>query len=282
LEVNSRVPGHESRDAEPPTRPVASEPPPRAPQLLVLDLGLTPYDDAWALQKRAAAARISGELPEDLLILVQHPPVVTLGRSTKPGHLLATPERLESLGIALRDVERGGDVTIHEPGQLVVYPIIDLKRHRKDLHWYLRQIEEGIIRALATFGLTCGRVPGLTGVWRGEDPIARRKLASIGVHARDWVTWHGVALNVSNDLQTFDFTVPCGIDGVSMGTVWRECVSAGLPVPEFAAVQQAVVDALADVFTLQPIALSSALSARDGNAKWEQVCAALHIGHGHT
>jgi len=101
--------------------------------LYTLDLGLTPYDDAWALQKRAAAARISGALDEDLLILVQHPPVVTLGRSTKPAHLLATPQYLEAQGIQLRDVERGGDVTVHEPGQLVAYPIIDLKRHRKDL-----------------------------------------------------------------------------------------------------------------------------------------------------
>lgn len=276
--MNSQVMSPETRVTEPETRQVTPQPAPRDPQLFVLDLGLTPYDDAWALQKRAAAARISGELPEDLLIVVQHPPVVTLGRSTKPGHLLATPERLESLGIALRDVERGGDVTIHEPGQLVLYPIVDLKRHRKDLHWYLRQIEEGIIRGLATFGLECGRVPGLTGVWRGEDPIARRKLASIGVHARDWVTWHGVALNVCNDLSTFDFTVPCGIDGVSMGTVARECASAGLPVPDYEDVQHAVVHALADVFALVP----KALSGCDDDAELEQVCAALHIRHGHT
>ena len=218
--------------------------------LYILDLGLTSYDDAWALQKRAAAARISGALPEDLLILVQHPPVVTLGRSAKPGHLLASAESLEARGIQVRDVERGGDVTIHEPGQLVAYPIIDLKRHRKDLHWYLRQIEEAVIRALATFALECGRVEGLTGVWRTRPDGTRVKLASIGVHARDWVTWHGVALNVENDLSTFDHTVPCGIDGVTMSSVVRECLAAGLPIPTVEAVQQAVVDATGSVFGL--------------------------------
>ena len=218
-------------------------------QLYVLDLGLTPYDVAWGIQKRAAAARISGELDHDLLILVQHPPVVTLGRGTKPGHLLATAEYLAACCVQLRDVERGGDVTIHEPGQLVAYPIIDLKRHKQDLHWYLRQVEESIIVALRTVGLDTGRVAGLTGVWR-EDALGKRKLASIGVHAKDWVTWHGVALNVENDLSTFAHTVPCGIDGVAMSTVARECAVCHQPVPGFAQVQQAVTDGFASVFTL--------------------------------
>ncbi len=225
--------------------------------LYTLDLGLTPYDDAWALQKRAAAARIRGALHEDLLILVQHPPVVTLGRSTKPGHLLATAEHLEAQGIALRDVERGGDITVHEPGQLVAYPIIDLKRHRKDLHWHLRQVEAGVMQALATLGLETTRVAGLTGVWC-EDDRGRRKLASIGVHARDWVTWHGVALNVENDLRTFDHTVPCGIDGVTMSTVTRECARAGVAVPSFDAVQHALVHGMGAVFTLTPTPLPAA------------------------
>ncbi len=229
--------------------------------LYTLDLGLSPYDDAWALQKRALAARISGELPEDLLILVQHPPVVTLGRSTKPGHLLASAEYLEAQGILLREVERGGDVTIHEPGQLVAYPIVDLKRHKKDLHWYLRQVEEIVMRALATFGLECARVEGLTGVWRLRPDGTRAKLASIGVHARDWVTWHGVALNVENDLSTFNHTVPCGIDGVEMSTVARECARAGLSVPSFADVQHAVTRAAGDVFSISPLALPTPLRA---------------------
>lgn len=218
-------------------------------QLFVLDLGLTDYDEAWAFQKAAAAARITGALAEDLLILVQHPPVVTLGRATKPGHLLASAESLEARGIQVRDVERGGDVTIHEPGQLVAYPIIDLKRHKQDLHWYLRQIEEAIMRALCTFGVDTVRVAGLTGVWR-EDARGQRKLASIGVKARDWVTWHGVALNVENTLATFDHTVPCGIDGVTMSTVAAECEKEGADVPSFTSVQSAVTKAMGEVFAL--------------------------------
>lgn len=217
-------------------------------RLLVRDLGLTPYDDAWSLQKSIAAARISGEQPNDVLLLVQHPPVVTLGRSTKPGHLLATPELLASHGIALRDVERGGDVTIHEPGQLVAYPIFDLKQHTRDLHWYLRQIEESVIRALASFGLNTTRRAGLTGVW-----IDSRKLASIGVHARDWVTWHGVALNVENELSTFEFVVPCGIDDVQMTTVARELIASHRVYPGLDAVKTAFVASVAEVFQLSPV-----------------------------
>jgi len=227
--------------------------------LYVVDLGLCPYDDAWAYQKRALAARISGELPEDLLILVQHPPVVTLGRRTKPDHLLASPDSLEARGIQVREVERGGDVTVHEPGQLVAYPIVDLKRHKQDLHWYLRQVEESIMRALGALGLEAGRVDGLTGVWR-TDAEGPRKLASIGVHARDWVTWHGVALNVSNSLATFDHTVPCGIDGVTMTTVAREFERMGLEGPSFATVQASVVRGFGEVFGLDTVPLATGLS----------------------
>jgi len=231
-------------------------------QLYVLDLGLTPYDVAWALQKRARAARISGELSEDLLILTQHPPVVTLGRSTKPGNLLVTPEYLASRGVELRDVERGGDVTIHEPGQLVAYPIIDLKRHKQDLHWYLRQIEEVVIRAVATTGLACGRVEGLTGVWHTRPDGHRVKLASIGVHAKEWVTSHGVALNVLNDLATFRYTVPCGIDGVEMSTVARECARASLPTPVPTDMHAAITHQLAEQFGLHAAPLPQSLRAQ--------------------
>lgn len=217
--------------------------------LSVRALGLMDYDEAWALQRETARRRIAGEEPHDVLLLVQHPPVVTLGRSTKPAHLLRSAQELQALGVQLRDVERGGDVTVHEPGQLVAYPIIDLKRHRQDLHWYLRQVEEAIIVALRQFGLETCRVAGLTGVWR-SDNAGTRKLASIGVHAKDWVTWHGVALNVENDLSTFAHTVPCGIGGVEMSTVQRECTRASLRVPDIAAVTAAVAAAFADVFSL--------------------------------
>jgi lipoyl(octanoyl) transferase len=119
--------------------------------------------------------------------------------------------------VELFEVERGGDVTFHGPGQLVGYPIVDLKRHRQDLHWYLRKIEEALINALADYGIPGERNPTFTGVWtRGK------KIASIGVHARDWVTWHGFALNVTTDLSFFDLIVPCGINGVVMTSIARE------------------------------------------------------------
>ena len=217
-----------------------------SPLLLVRDLGLVDYDVVWELQKRTAADRISGALAQDTLLLVQHPPVVTLGRSTKPANLLATPDVLAAHNIQLRDVERGGDVTVHEPGQLVAYPIIDLKQHTQDLHWYLRQVEHAIILALAAIGLDATRQAGQTGVWRDG-----RKLASIGVHAREWVTWHGVALNVQNDLRTFAHVVPCGIEHVTMTTVMRECELSGVPYPGWNAVRDAVANGFSEAFGLE-------------------------------
>lgn len=185
--------------------------------LLVADLGLQPYADALAFQREVARARIAGAVEDDVLLLVEHPPVVTLGRSAKSAHLLASPAYLRQQGVEVFEVERGGDVTFHGPGQLVGYPIIDLKQHRRDLHWYLRQVEQLLIDAMARYGLRCGRNPPYTGVW-----IDDRKIASIGVHARDWVTWHGFALNVATDLRFFDFIVPCGIQSVRMTSLHAE------------------------------------------------------------
>lgn len=187
------------------------------PSLLVADLGEMPYAAALELQRAAARARIAGRLAEDLLLLVEHPPVVTMGRASRAVHLLASPALLAARGVELFEVERGGDVTFHGPGQLVGYPIVNLARHRKDLHWYLRQVEEALIRAVAPFGVEGERRAGFTGVWTGG-----RKLASIGVHAREWVTWHGFALNVSTDLAFFDLIVPCGISAVRMTSLERE------------------------------------------------------------
>jgi lipoyl(octanoyl) transferase len=176
-----------------------------------------PYAEALELQRQAARDRISGALPQDVLLLVEHPPVVTLGRASKEKNLIASPAFLESKGVELFEVERGGDVTFHGLGQLVGYPIIDLKRHRQDLHWYLRTIEQALINALADYDIPAERNPTFTGVWtRGK------KIASIGVHARDWVTWHGFALNVTTDLSYFDLIVPCGINGVVMTSIARE------------------------------------------------------------
>jgi len=191
-------------------------------ELLVVDLGTVPYAAALELQRDVARRRIIGDIGQDVLLLVEHPPVVTLGRTAKGANLIASPAYLASRGVELFDVERGGDITFHGPGQLVGYPIIDLKRHRKDLHWYLRQVEESLIQAIAEFGLNGERVDKYTGVWVDTDRPNRRKLASIGVHARDWVTWHGFALNINTDLHYFDLIVPCGISGVTMTSVARE------------------------------------------------------------
>jgi lipoate-protein ligase B len=223
-------------------------------ELLVVDLGRQPYADVLSLQREAARARIAGTIDEDLLLLVEHPPVITLGRSSKSAHMLASPAYLHDRGVELFEVERGGDVTFHGPGQLVGYPIIDLKRHKQDLHWYLRQVEAALIRAIAPFGIDGERNVGFTGVW-----TKGRKLASIGVHARDWVTWHGFALNVTTDLSYFDLIVPCGISAVEMSSITREMQrAAGVASLSDARddalerrTRDQVVRAFADVFTLQ-------------------------------
>jgi lipoyl(octanoyl) transferase len=215
-------------------------------ELLVVDLGTMPYAAALERQRDAARRRISGEIGEDVLFLVEHPPVVTLGRTAKQANLIASADLLAAQRVELFDVERGGDVTFHGPGQLVGYPIIDLKRHRKDLHWYLRQVEEALICALGQLGLEAGRMDKYTGVWVGG---ATRKIASIGVHARDWVTWHGFALNVNTDLHYFDLIVPCGINGVTMTSVARELNVGSV---DMCAVRDAVAQAFATTFDLTP------------------------------
>jgi lipoate-protein ligase B len=219
-------------------------------RLLVVDLGVQRYASTLALQREVARARIAGDLEEDVLLLVEHPPVITLGRSAKDAHMLATPAYLEQRGVELFEVERGGDVTFHGPGQLVGYPIVDLKQHRRDLHWYLRQVEQFLIDALAPFSLGAERRPPHTGVWIGE-----RKIASIGVHARDWVTWHGFALNVATDLHYFDLIVPCGIQGVRMTSVNAELPNGNVSVDEVAG---AVVRAAGATFDRAPERISAA------------------------
>jgi lipoate-protein ligase B len=220
-------------------------------ELWVVSAGRIPYADALGLQREIAAARIAGTIPQDVLLLVEHPPVVTLGRSAKSHNMLCTPALLAARGVELHEVERGGDVTFHGPGQLVGYPIIDLKRHKQDLHWYLRQVEEALIAGLDDLEIVAERHAGLTGVW-----TEGRKIASIGVHARDWVTWHGFALNVTTDLSFFDLIVPCGIDGVVMTSIERELGVAPSP----GQVERAIAAAFAEIFRLTPI--SASLDAR--------------------
>jgi lipoyl(octanoyl) transferase len=192
--------------------------------LAVTDLGTMEYGAALTLQRRLADDRLAGRLTNDLLLLVEHPPVITLGRGTKATSLPLDPETLRHRGIEVFEVERGGDVTYHGPGQLVGYPIFNLSAHKQDLHWYLRQLEEVLIVALEEFGIGAERNPGLTGVW-----TEGRKIASIGVHAKQWVTWHGFALNVTTELSAFDLIVPCGIPGVVMTSVAAEAQRTGVP-----------------------------------------------------
>ena len=183
-------------------------------QLLeVAQAGVVPYAEALEWQRSLAQARIDGRLANDLLLLLEHPAVVTLGRNSDAGHLLRRD------GVEVFEIERGGDVTFHGPGQLVGYPIMDLTRHKPDLHWYLRTLEQALIEALAALGIPAERRPDYTGVWtRGGS----RKIASIGIHVKQWVTWHGFALNVTTDLTEFGRIVPCGIAGVEMTSVERE------------------------------------------------------------
>ncbi len=197
--------------------------------LLVVDLGLAEYGAAWELQRRVAAARKAAAIP-DVLLLCEHPHVITLGRSGKISNLRAPDHLLRQVGVSFFVTNRGGDITYHGPGQLVGYPILNLAEIRRDVGWYVRSLEEAMIRATAEFGVASKRVPGCTGVWvnvpagaaeknevkevkEAKECKDEEKLAAIGVHLSRWVTSHGFAYNVSTNLRYFDLIVPCGIAG---------------------------------------------------------------------
>lgn len=219
----------------------------------IVDLGHRPYAPVLELQRALCRARGAGELKEDLLLLVEHDPVITLGRSTKATSLPIAPSDLTNHGVELFEVERGGDVTFHGPGQLVGYPIVDLQQMKPDLHWYLRELEGALIDALATLQIPAQRSPGQTGVWVGP-----RKIASIGVHVKKWVTLHGFALNVTTDLKYFDLIVPCGIEGVEMTSVEKELEGAGRSREEpWMRTQEAVITAFARRFARDPHRLAA-------------------------
>lgn len=194
--------------------------------------GRVPYAAGLDWQRELARAKIAGELEEDFVLFLEHEPVVTLGRGARDGNVVAAPEVLTAAGVSTIEVERGGDVTYHGPGQLVGYPILDLGRWKRDLHWYLRQLEQTLIDALRELGSEAFRYPGFTGVWMGDDSALTdagraaglvRKIASLGVHVSRWVTWHGFALNVTDEpLRNFGLIQPCGIDEVRMTTLESE------------------------------------------------------------
>ena len=185
----------------------------------VVDLGLIPYLAAWELQQQAVEARKAGAIP-DLLLLCEHPHVITLGRNGKRTHLLAGDRLLAQMSVEFHPSDRGGDVTYHGPGQIVGYPILDLAGHRRDVRWYVAQLEEVMIRASADFGVAARRVEGRHGVWV-DAASGEEKLGALGVHLSRWVASHGFAYNVSTDLRYFDLIVPCGIAGARATSVER-------------------------------------------------------------
>lgn len=204
-----------------------------------------PYSTALAAQTELATRRGRGECP-DTLLLLRHPPTITLGRRTDEADLRTPEAVLLGRGIAVERVDRGGEITAHGPGQAVGYPVLDLREHGQDLHRYLRDLEEVIIGTLADYGLTGGRVPGLTGVW-----VDGRKIAAIGIKVSRWVSTHGWALNVSNDLSVFrQDIVPCGITDRDVASL-TECL--GADCPPLAEVQARLAGNFARIFSVTPV-----------------------------
>jgi lipoyl(octanoyl) transferase len=186
-------------------------------EIQVRRLGVVSYAEGLEIQKELVEKRKAGEIPDQLLLL-EHPPVITLGVKTRNNrsNIVATPEALKAAGVEVFETGRGGDVTYHGPGQLVGYPILDLRPDRCDVHAYVRDLEEVLIRATAAFGIEAGRQPGLTGVWVGNE-----KLAAIGVRIARWITSHGFAYNVNTTLSHFDFIIPCGITDKGVTSLQR-------------------------------------------------------------
>jgi len=209
-------------------------------------LGVVPYADGLELQRDLVGRRKADQIPDQLLLL-EHPPVITLGVKTRNdrSHVVATVETLEEEGVEVFESGRGGDVTYHGPGQLVAYPIIDLRPDRCDVHRYVRDLEEVLIRTSAAFGIVARRSEGLTGAWVGKE-----KLAAIGVRIARWITSHGFALNVSTNLSHFGLIVPCGISDKGV-TSLEKLLARQLPM---ASVEDAVVDAFCAVFQRRVLA----------------------------
>ena len=170
-------------------------------QIIIHDLGQRPYQEVWDYQKEIQAKRIAGEI-EDTLLMVEHEPVYTLGKNANENHLLQSRDQ----SVDVFNIERGGDITFHGPGQLVGYPILDLSNYKKSVSWYMRTLEQIIIDTVYEFGIEAKRIEGLTGVWVGDE-----KIAALGVRIRRWVTMHGFSINVNTDLTFYDGIIPCGI-----------------------------------------------------------------------
>ena len=214
-------------------------------ELEVRDLGRMEYGRAWEVQKELSERRKRGEI-RDQLLFVEHPHVLTLGRNGRMENLLATPEHLAEMGVDLFEINRGGDITYHGPGQIVGYPIIDLREWKKDVVAYVRGLEEVVIRTLRSFGIESGRDPSATGVW-----IEGAKICAIGVHISRWVTTHGFALNWKTDLKYFNYIVPCGLTR-PVTSMWK--LGARVERP---AVVNVLLHAFAEVFEYQTARLTA-------------------------
>lgn len=216
----------------------------------VRDLGLMPYREAWALQRELAEQRKRGE-GADQLLLLEHPHVLTLGRNAHTENLLVSPERLAGLGIDLVEIDRGGDITYHGPGQIVGYPVVDLRGWKRDVVAYIRGLEDVVLRALRRFGVTGARDASATGVW-----VEGAKICAMGVHISRWVTTHGFALNWTTDLRFFEYIVPCGLRR-PVTSMEKLGVRA-----ERGAVLEALAAAFAEVFEYEPAGLGEPALAR--------------------
>ncbi len=244
------------------------------PEVLVVRCGLVAYDEALVAQRWLRDAREDGSIP-DVLLLLEHPPVYTRGRRSTPEELPMAEEWYEMQGIQLRDTDRGGRVTYHGPGQLVAYPIVDLRPYGDDVHEYVRRLEQVAISALGEHGVAAQTIEGLTGVWTEGDPPGSsgrlaekvqksdgigpqlheaRKIGSIGVHVSRGITTHGLSVNVSNDLQPFEWVVPCGIEGCQASSLSRE-LGAEQELARFA---DTLAARYAEVYEREPTAASPA------------------------
>jgi len=225
-------------------------------ELLVVRCGLVPYDEAVVAQRWLRDACQDGSIP-DVLLLLEHPPVYTRGRRSKPEELPMATEWYGLQGIEVRDTDRGG--TYHGPGQLVAYPIVDLQPYNDDVHEYVRRLEQVAIRSLAEYEVEAGTIEGLTGVWtEGERPgtadgsLEARKIGSIGVHISHGITTHGLAINVNNDLKPFEWIVPCGIEGCQVTSLSRETGEE----QNLGAFATTVIDNFTEVYDRVPVASS--------------------------
>lgn len=233
-------------------------------EVLVCNLGITRYSDAWDLQRELFQLRVEGKIP-DILLLTEHANVYTIGKTGTEDHLLASKAELQQENVEVFQIDRGGDITYHGPGQLVAYPILDLQDYYLDVHRYLRDLEEVIILTLGEYGITSERDPRYTGVW-----VEGRKIAAIGVKVSRWVTMHGVAVNVNSDLSFFDRIIPCGIADRGVTSVER-ILSRRVDLEEFG---ERFVDSFGQVFGIDshPIGLGFLRTTIAGTPKEKELC----------